>query len=393
MTENPKDTNRIAKQHLTELETPCLILAQDKLLDNLARMRERARRLGVRLRPHGKTAKSSRVAGLALEGLPKSITVSTLAEADHYFENGISDIIYAVGIAPVKLDHVAALMAAGADIKILLDSMTQADMAAAKGRTAGITFKALIELDSDGERCGLAPDDPALIDIGNRLHNRPGAGLEGVLTHAGGSYHCKTTDEIRRMARRERDTALAGAQALRAAGLPCPIVSIGSTPTTCLVDDLTGITEMRPGVYMFNDLVMAGLGVCGVDRIALSVLASVIGHQPSKGWVITDAGWMALSGDRGTAGHTVDQGYGLVCDDRGNPLEDLIISTATQEHGIITRRSGKPLETRDMQAFPIGSMVRILPNHACATAGMHARYHLVDKAGRILGQWPRINGW
>ena len=122
-----KDTNRIAKQHLTELETPCLILAQDKLLDNLARMRERARRLGVRLRPHGKTAKSSRVAGLALEGLPKSITVSTLAEADHYFENGISDIIYAVGIAPVKLDHVAALMAAGADIKILLDSMTQAD--------------------------------------------------------------------------------------------------------------------------------------------------------------------------------------------------------------------------------------------------------------------------
>ena len=170
-----------------------------------------------------------------------------------------------------------------------------------------------------------------------------------------------------------------------------PIVSIGSTPTTCLVDDLTGITEMRPGVYMFNDLVMAAWACAAWTGSPCPYWLSVIGHQPSKGWVITDAGWMALSGDRGTAGHTVDQGYGLVCDDRGNPLEDLIISTATQEHGIITRRSGKPLETRDMQAFPIGSMVRILPNHACATAGMHARYHLVDKAGAYSGngahQW------
>jgi D-serine deaminase-like pyridoxal phosphate-dependent protein len=146
---------------------------------------------------------------------------------------------------------------------------------------------------------------------------------------------------------------------------------------------------VRVGVYVFHDLVMAGLGVCALDDIALSVLGSVIGHQRDKGWVITDAGWMALSRDRGTANQAVDQGYGVVCDASGAPIEDLIVADANQEHGIIARRGGGPL---DGSRFPVGSLVRILPNHACATAAQHAEYKVLRKS-RPMEIWERFGGW
>ena len=129
--------------------------------------------------------------------------------------------------------------------------------------------------------------------------------------------------------------------------------------------DLDGVTEVRAGVFMFFDLVMAGIGVCRIDDIALSVLATVIGHQQDKGWTIVDAGWMAMSRDRGTARLAVDQGYGLVCDLAGEPIPDLIMIDANQEHGILAARPGaQPSPPK----LPVGARLRILPNHACATA-------------------------
>jgi D-serine deaminase-like pyridoxal phosphate-dependent protein len=141
---------------------------------------------------------------------------------------------------------------------------------------------------------------------------------------------------------------------------------------------------------MFYDLVMAGLGVCDKSDIAISVLTSIIGHQKRKGWVITDAGWMALSRDRGTASQKVDQGYGLVCNVEGDPLNDLIVSSTNQEHGIISHRSKKEIA---WESFGIGSMVRILPNHACATGAMYDRYNITDGFTEIIDVWHRINGW
>ena len=134
---------------------------------------------------------------------------------------------------------------------------------------------------------------------------------------------------------------------------------------------------------------MAGLGVCRVEDIALSVLATVIGHQREKNWVLVDAGWMALSRDRGTAKQRVDQGYGLVCDARGEVLGDLIVVDANQEHGIVARRDGGPI---DFAAFPIGSRLRILPNHACATAAQHCEYQVLQ-GGRVRDVWERFGGW
>jgi D-serine deaminase-like pyridoxal phosphate-dependent protein len=210
------------------------------------------------------------------------------------------------------------------------------------------------------------------------------------MTHAGASYNCESVDGIRAMAEQERAAAVQAAARLREAGFAAPLVSVGSTPTATYARDLSGVTEVRAGVFVFFDLVMAGIDVCSTDDIAISVLATVIGHQEDKGWALTDAGWMALSRDRGTAKQRVDQGYGLVCDAAGKPLPDLIVVDANQEHGIVAHRSGDPGRLPDL---PVGTLLRILPNHACATAAQHERYQVLDGAGRIEAAWERFSGW
>jgi D-serine deaminase-like pyridoxal phosphate-dependent protein len=119
------------------------------------------------------------------------------------------------------------------------------------------------------------------------------------------------------------------------------------------------------------------------------VLATVIGHQKDKGWTITDAGWMAMSRDRGTASQAVDQGYGVVCDLSGRPLGDMIVIGANQEHGIVAPRPGSRTPA---PALPIGARLRVLPNHACATAAQYDRYHVV-RDGRLVAEWSRFGGW
>ncbi len=168
---------------LAALPTPALLLDERRMLANIARLRERAAGLGVRLRPHLKTAKSVDVARRLLEGGAGAATVSTLREAEVFFRAGVRDLLYAVGIAPQKLPQVAALRAAGCDLTVLLDTPEQADALVAASRAAGAPFPALIEIDCDGQRGGLAPDDDALIRIGRRLQE--GAELRGVMTHAG----------------------------------------------------------------------------------------------------------------------------------------------------------------------------------------------------------------
>lgn len=376
--------------NLKNLETPCLILDKTILENNLEFLRKRLLSLGVPLRPHGKTAKNIDVIQMALKGESVGLTVSTLKEAEYYFDHGIRDLLYAVGIAPVKLDRLMALTKRGAELKLILDSMAQAVSVAERAQEEVTEIPILLEVDCDGHRSGLTPENPQFLEIGMFLSREPGVRLDGVLTHAGSSYGCRSTDEIRTVAQAERDFAVHCAQQLRNSGLTCPTVSIGSTPTATFAENLSGVTEVRAGVYMFQDLVMAGLGVCRVDDIALSVLTSVIGHQKQKGWVITDAGWMALSRDRGTAHQEVDGGYGWVCDVQGRVLEDYLVSATNQEHGIITHRYGQEI---DWERFAIGNPLRILPNHACATAAKHDQYQVVEGNTEVSARWDRINGW
>ncbi|MEU2711445.1 DSD1 family PLP-dependent enzyme [Streptomyces sp. NPDC007205] len=377
---------------LADPDTPFAVVDIHPMRRNIARLKDRADGLGVTLRPHVKTAKSLDVAALLHSGTPCPVTVSTLAEAEAFADGGYTDITYAVGIDPHKLPRVVALLRRGVTLRLLLDSPEQATFVAEASRRAGTPLPTQIEIDCDGHRGGLRPEDPALPEIGRLLHD---AGcLDGVLTHAGESYFAHTAEEQRLAARNERDTAVAAAERLRAAGLPVHIVSVGSTPTAHAAEDLTGVTELRAGNYVFFDLVMAGLGVCRVEDIALSVVVTVIGHRPEYGWILTDGGWMAMSRDRGTAAQAQDQGYGLVADLSGHLIPGLVMTAASQEHGTLTARDGA-----DLPHLPVGTRLRILPNHACATAAQHRGYHIVDGTRRadpapaIEHVWERVTGW
>lgn len=375
---------------LAAQQTPALILDERKMQRNIRRLADHIASKGAVLRPHLKTSKSVDVARQLLTNGTGPATVSTLAEAEIFAGAGVRDIIYAVGITPQKLDQVIRIRAGGCDLTVLLDSVDQARAVAEASERSGQPIPALIELDCDGHRSGVTPGDPELVRIGRILHESP-ATLRGVLTHAGESYSAIGKEAHAEFAELERSAAVSAAETLRAAGLPCPVVSIGSTPTAHATRNLDGVTEVRAGVFAFFDLFQAGIGVCSIDDIALSVLTTVIGHQKEKGWIITDAGWMAMSRDRGTAAQKVDQGYGLVCDEAGNPLNDLIVLKTNQEHGIIAPRPGSDAQLPDC---PLGTRLRILPNHACATAAQYDHYNVVRPGPEApLKTWRRFGGW
>ena len=371
------------------LTTPCLLVDKAKMQANLDRLAKIAGKQSIGLRPHLKTVKSVEAAKFALGPSMGPATVSTLAEAERFGRAGFTDLLYAVAVAPQKLDRVLALRAEGVDLKIIVDSVEMAKIVAERARKAGDPIPTLIEIDVDDHRSGVKPDETALlVAIAEALDD--GAFLQGVMTHAGESYETDAEAGRNAAARAEAKGTVAAANILRTAGYACPTVSVGSTPTAFAPIERPGVTELRAGVYMFFDLVQAGIGACAPGDIALTVLTTVIGHQRAKGWIIVDAGWMALSRDRGTASQSVDQYYGLVCDEAGAVIDDLVVLKTNQEHGIIAMRPGAVGTVPDL---PIGARLRILPNHACATAAQHELYHVLNDDGRVAEVWPRFGGW
>jgi D-serine deaminase-like pyridoxal phosphate-dependent protein len=377
------------QMNLKSLNTPAALIDVARMHHNIERMQQRMNALGVSFRPHVKTSKCEQVVRAQMEAGARGITVSTLKEAEQFFAGGVSDIVYAVGIAPTKLPQALALRRQGCDLKIVADSVACAEAIVAFGQEQNERFEVWIEVDVDGHRSGIEPDDDTLLTVATTLTSG-GMHLGGVLAHAGSSYDYDTHDDLVRIAEQERSRCVRAAERIRAAGLPCDVVSIGSTPTALAAEHLEGVTEVRAGVYVMFDLVMHNVGVNDTSEIALSVLTTVIGHQREKGWAIVDAGWMAMSRDRGTQRQKRDFGYGLVCLENGEVLSEYLMSGANQEHGIVSR-SGTP-DREIEQRFPIGTRLRILPNHACATGAQHPAYQAVSADGSVE-TWPRFYGW
>jgi D-serine deaminase-like pyridoxal phosphate-dependent protein len=377
-----------------EIATPAALIDETRMMRNIARMQEQMRVLGVRLRPHVKTPKCIEVARRQEAAGADGITVSTLKEAEQFFAAGFADMLYAVAIAPAKLDRVLALRHRGCRLTTIVDSVVAAQAVAAKGRQENHEFEVMIEIDCDGHRSGVEAESDLLIEIGRALDG--GAILKGVMTHAGSSYGLDTPEALRALAEQERSRAVRAAERLRAAGLTCPEVSVGSTPTALSCASAEGVTEVRAGVYVFFDLVMVNVGVCGLDELALSVLTTVIGHQPKKGWAIVDAGWMAMSRDRGTQRQKTDYSYGMVCDSALNPIDDLLLTGTNQEHGIVSCCDGSA-DYDIARRLPIGTQLCILPNHACATGAQFSDYHVLTRAGGVqtcdVQIWRRFGGW
>lgn len=366
---------------LADLETPCLVLDRGALQRNLKRMSDAVGKHGVALRPHLKTAKSAEVAKLATGGEAGGITVSTLAEAEYFFERGFRDILIAAAQTPQKLDRAARLVDGGAVVTVIADDPGLADTIASHRSP----FRALVEIDSGDHRAGVDPESAALLEVARSFGDK----FVGVMTHAGHSYDCRDIGCIKRVAEDERRAVVLAADRLRDSGLRCDVVSVGSTPTMTHAERLDGVTEARPGVYMFQDLFQAAIGSCGKEDIAVTVLASVIGISIAENRFLVDAGALALSKDRSTQATDKDAGYGEVWDLFGqSSMGDCRIERAWQEHGLAVG-----VDPALMPRLEVGSRVRIAPNHACITAAAHDRYYVVDGGLEVVAEWDRVNGW
>ena len=374
---------------LDSLITPCLLIDGKKMQANINTMASHLARHGVALRPHLKTCKNIDIARSILDPRSGGATVSTLSEADYFFEHGINDLLYAVGIAPGKLRSVADRIAIGMQLTLVLDHPDTARAVVAARNEFGCAYRLLLEIDCDGQRAGFKPESAELIEAAGILIDG-GCEVAGVMVHAGGSYQCRDTRCIQDMAAHERTSAVLAAERLRTAGHPVEVVSVGSTPTATFAENFEGVTEVRAGVHVFQDLVMAGLGVCRIDDIALSVLTEVIGHRSEIGQLVVDAGWMALSRDRGRAPAAPDRGYGLVRGLDNEDLGEMIVHGTNQEHGLIGRSDNAPV---DLDQYPIGTRLRILPNHACATAAQHNGYWLIEDKHTDPKWLARCAGW
>ncbi|MCA1818404.1 MAG: hypothetical protein LC746_18855, partial [Acidobacteria bacterium] len=208
----------------------------------------------------------------------------------------------------------------------------------------------------------------------------------GILTHAGHSYHCKSAEEVLTVARHERDLMRDFAESLRRDGVETPAVSIGSTPTITAVDHLEGVTEIRPGNYIFFDAFQATLGSCRFDDCALTVLASVVHRDRTHRKVVIDAGAIALSKDRGACELDAGCGYGHVLDLEGKET-GLRVGEVSQEHGQI-----KVDDEETFESLRVGTRLRVLANHSCLTAAQHPFYHVLE-AGRVVDRWEIQRGW
>jgi len=373
---------------LLDIETPALLLEQDKLMKNLRSMNARAKALGVSLRPHLKTAKSADIARLVFDGATGPITVSTMREVSYFIDHGFTDIFLAVGVSPDKLRRLNQMASDSVTIKIAVDGQSMATALATEEPDPGAHIGAMIEIDCGDSRGGVSSDSEELLQIATTLDGS-GLAIAGVFTHGGQSYDCVGIDAIREVAREEHHAIIHATERLRHAGFTCPHISLGSTPTATFAEAMDGVTEVRAGVYMFQDLQQQGLGVCALDELALSALATVIGLHTDRNVALVDAGGLALSKDRGASANEPDPGFGLVCTVDGDIIHNLHVVGVSQEHGKISTIDGTALPAHLLQP---GTRVRILPNHACMMAAAHDHYNVIGH-DQTITRWNRVNGW
>jgi D-serine deaminase-like pyridoxal phosphate-dependent protein len=372
--------------NLFDLPTPALVLDGARVRRNAALVASLARRSGVELRPHVKTHKCAEVARLQTEGFSGAITVSTLAEARWFAARGFTDITYAVPVEPGKFAQAIELARACERLALITDDTEIPALLDEAARRAGVTLPLFLKVDCGYHRCGVEPHAPEASEIPRRIASSKNLTFAGILTHAGHSYHCASRGEVLALARHERDLMVGFARTLRGDGLDVPTISIGSTPTITAIDHLEGVTEIRPGNYIFFDAFQATLGSCGFADCALTVLASVVHRDHARRKIVIDAGAIALSKDRGAVELDPRCGYGHVLDLEGNEL-NLRVGAVSQEHGQI--------EVEDEAAFErlrVGARVRVLANHSCLTAAQHSHYNVIE-GDSVVERWEIQQGW
>ncbi len=355
---------------VADLPTPALLLDRAKLETNLGAMASRARALGVALRPHIKTHKCIEIGRMQRALGATGITVSTLQEARVFADHGFDDITWAFPVILNRVDE-AMELASRVTLRIVVDSPD----ALVRLMGTGYPFHVWIKVDCGYHRAGVDPRSEVAVNLARDLHESPTLTFDGILTHSGHAYHARDKDMLRSIAEEERRVMVDFAERLRVEGaVDVSRISVGSTPAMSFVENLDGVTEMRPGNHSLYDYSQTVLGSCTVLDCAATVLASVVSSQPGMSHCVIDAGALALSKDPGP--DDASRTMGEIFDDyaAGTRSETTRVVSVSQEHGIVSKR------------LPVGSKVRILPNHSCLTVAQFDEFHVVER-DRVVDTW------
>jgi D-serine deaminase-like pyridoxal phosphate-dependent protein len=361
----------VTDRFIGDLDTPVALVDLARLESNLQAMASVARDAGVTQRPHAKTHKTREVAARQLAHGAVGLTVAKLGEAEAFVDAGFDDLFVAYPlVGALKLERLVALQDR-ARIRFEVDTFDGAAAASAFLAAHGRRVDVVVSVDGGAGRSGAA-SPAAAVELAERVADLPGLELVGVMNY-GNAYGTSDPVEQAAIGRREGEDAVAIADAMRARGLNAGVVTVGSTPTARHAVKVQGVTELRAGVYAFQDLKQVSLGPATLDDCALTVLATVVSHARPDRYVL-DAGIKALAGE--------DYGWGTW----GRPQErpDLAIIRATEEHGVIELPAGA-----SDPAWRIGEKVRIVPNHACGAANMHDELVAID-GERVIERWPVI---
>jgi D-serine deaminase-like pyridoxal phosphate-dependent protein len=356
---------------VTEVSTPAVVVDLDVLERNLDRMAAYCAEHGLGLRPHTKTHKTLEVARMQLARGAHGLTVAKVGEAEvmatAMAESGTSQILVAHPIVGEEKIRRLAALASGVDVLVALDSLDAAKGLARVAQEVGRTLGVLVEFDSGSHRCGVAAGE-ACAELGKAIRSLKGVQVRGLMTYFGSVWGDEQhrSEEIARLSVDVERTI----KAFQRAGLPLEIVSAGSTPAAELSHLVHGITEVRPGTYVFNDLNTFYQGLCTLDDCAVRVMTTVV-STCVPGQVIVDAGSKVFSSDLLSAGPK--HGYGRIMEVEGASLSKL-----NEEHGFV--------QADDYGAFAVGQVVSVIPNHVCTCINMHDEIY-VSRRGEITGTW------
>lgn len=353
-------------QHWTELDTPVLLIDLDRLERNIERMAALARAHGVALRPHVKTHKSIAIARMQMAAGAIGLTAAKLGEAEVFANAGFGDLFIAYELVTAAKLARAIALAGRVELAFGVDSRTGIDLAAAAAREAGTTLRARIEIDSGLRRCGVSAEEA--VALADQIVAQPELELDGVFTHAGHAYAAESAGELERIGQEEAQSVVRAAELIGSV----KVVSVGNTPTAARSIAQPGVTEARPGNYVFYDGMQVALGAAGADDCALTVAATVI-SRPAPDRAVVDAGAKTLGLDRGAHGSSSLPHYGSLVGTDG------ALVRLSEEHGV--------LELPASSRLRVGEPVRILPNHACAVANL-ANGYAVIRADHVVDWWP-----
>lgn len=354
-----------------DLATPVALVDGFILERNVASASRFAHQQGIALRPHVKTHKCAEIARMQLSAGASGITCATIDEAKAFAEAGIRDIFVAYPIVDKAKISLLKDLCGFAKVIVAVDHEDHIARLASAAFDARLSVR--IEIDSGHHRCGVPPGSGA-VRLAQKIAAAPTLVLDGVFTHAGHVYAATTPGERRLISETEGRSVADAAMMIRDAGIPCPNVSVGSTPTWHISGAVPGVTEARPGNYVYNDAIQVGLGVAASEDCAFAVLATVVGVYDDR--FVIDAGSKALGLDKGAHGIELLKGYGILLASDGAIVREWVLSRLSEEHGIVPLEPSSPKPS-------IGDRLSIIPNHSCAAANLYSRIHYIDPNGVV----------